>query len=98
VTLLIRGLGLVAGVWLSIHLIAALYGVLDLWYAIGREYPRVLARIAGWSAVALLLGWLSGPDGRAGLTAGLLGFLAFYLSLYLLRRPLLRLLRAREPR
>jgi hypothetical protein len=93
VTLLLEAFAFVLGVYLSIRVIAALHGAVDLWYAIGREWPRLLARIVGWSAACLAAAWLFEAR-RSALAGGLLGFLAFYLSLFVIRHPLLRALRA----
>lgn len=46
------------GVYLAARTIAALYRVIDLWYAIGREWLRVARGILGWggaTALAILL-------------------------------------------
>jgi len=46
------------GVYFSVRTIAALYRVLDLWYALRREWLRVITGIFGWGGgtmVAFLL-------------------------------------------
>ena len=96
-TLVLQVAAAALGVWLSIRMIAALYLVLDFWYAIGRHYPRVISGIAGWAALIGVTAWLLPPPYRTALGFGLLAFLLFYLSLFVLRYPLLRLLaRKRE--
>lgn len=84
------------GVYLSVRMIAALYRVIDLWYAIGTAYPAVIRGILGWGATILVIGWLLDPPYRTGMAWGLLGFLFFYLSLYVIRYPVLRALRRRQ--
>lgn len=73
------------GVYVSIRTIAALYGILDLWYAMRAAWPRVLAEVAAWSAVVLAAVLVLGRGPRAAFLAGLLGYAAFYLSLFPLR-------------
>jgi len=86
------------GVYLSIHMIAALYAVIDLWYAIGRAYPRVLRGILVWAGAIFASAWLLEQPYRMALAWGLAGFLVFYLSLYVIRHPVLRALRRSQER
>jgi hypothetical protein len=73
------------GVWLSMRLVAAFYRIIDLWYTIGTRWLGVTVGIVVWSgltiAVALML---HGPH-RAAFLAGLVSFVVFYPSLYVLR-------------
>ena len=46
------------GVYLSMRTVAALYRVIDLWYALAREWLRIARGILGWlgaTAIAALL-------------------------------------------
>ena len=94
-TLLLQAAAFTLGVYLSIRMIAALHGVVDLWYAISTAYPRVLRGILGWGAVIGSAAWLLERPYREALAWGLLGFLVFYLSLYVIRYPVLRALERR---
>ena len=78
------------GVALSIRMIAALYAIVDLWCAIGAHYPRVVRGILGWGLTIAGVLWILDPPYRAACVSGLLAFLTFYLSLYMLRHPVLR--------
>ena len=78
------------GVALSIQIIAALYAILDLWYAIGAHYPRVVRGILGWGLTIAGVLWMLDPPYRAACMSGLLAFLIFYLGLHMLRYPVLR--------
>jgi hypothetical protein len=98
VTLLLQAAAFALGVWLAIRMIAALYLVLDLWYAIRTEYPRVIRGIAGWATVLALTAWLLPQSYRAALGFGLLAFLGFYLSLFVFRYPVLRALARQRQR
>ena len=73
------------GVYLSMRLIAAAYRVMDLWYTIRTAYPAVMRGIAAWGGAAGVLAILLHGSHRAALLAGMLGFVVFYLSLYVLR-------------
>ena len=83
------------GVYLSIRMIAALYQILDLWYRIGTDYPRVIRGVAGWALTISAIAWLLDGTGRMAFASGLVAFLLFYLSLYGLRR--LVIMALREP-
>lgn len=77
------------GVYLSIRMISALYGIIDLWYAIGTAYPRVAGRVLVWGAAIFAIVWVLDRPYRTALLSGLLAFLLFYLSLFPLRHLLL---------
>ncbi len=89
-------LAFMLGVGLSIRMIAALYAIIDLWYGIGTLYPRVVRGILGWGVAIVAIGWLLNPPLRAAFAAGLLAFLLFYASLFVLRYPVLRALHRRS--
>lgn len=78
------------GIYLSIRGIAAGYRVIDLWYTIGTAYPRMLRGILGWGAVIVATAALLGEHQRKVFQSGLVAFLLFYLSLFLVRHLLLR--------
>lgn len=81
------------GVYLSIRMIAALYHVVDLWYRIGADYPRVVRGILGWAVTISAVSWLLDATARVALAAGLVAFLLFYLSLFGLRHLVIAALR-----
>jgi hypothetical protein len=83
-------LAFVLGVYLSIRVIAALYGIIDLWYTIGTAYPRVLGAVLGWGVIATTLA--RALPGTVFLW-GFVGYLTFYLSLFVVRYPLFQLMR-----
>ena len=78
------------GVYLSIRVIAALYGIIDLWYTMGTAYPKVVRGILGWGGTSAAIAVLLGDHHRKAFLWGLLAFLLFYLSLYGLRHLFLR--------
>ena len=82
----------VLGVGLSIRMIAALYAIIDLWYAIGTLYPRVARGILGWGVAIVATAWFLERPFQTAFVSGLLAFMVFYLSLFVLRHPVLRAL------
>jgi hypothetical protein len=83
------------GVYLSIRMIAALYAILDLWYRIGTDYPRVIRGVVGWAVAIAAIAGLLDATGRVAFACGLVAFLFFYLSLFGLRHLLIAALRPR---
>lgn len=84
------------GVCLSIRGLAALYAVLDLWYAVRRTWPRMVRGLVGWGGITAAAVWLLAPPYRTGFVGGLAGYVLFYLTLFPLRDIGLRAL-ARRP-
>ncbi len=70
------------GIHLAMQLIAACYGLVDLWYCIDRHLLRVLTRILFWGAtVALLDFWLT-VGYQTWFQAGILFFAVFHVVIY----------------
>ncbi len=82
------------GVCISMHMIAALHGAVDLWYDIVAMSPRVVGRIAVWEAVILAILWLLELPYQGLFLAGLWMYLLFYLSLLPLTGLYIRLMRS----
>ena len=80
-TLLIQVAAFALGTYLSIHMIAALHGAVDLWYDIGEAYPRVIGSSVAWEAMILASLWLLELPHQAAFVSGLWIYLLFYLSL-----------------
>lgn len=78
------------GVQLAIRTVAALYRIIDLWYTIGTEWLRVLWGILAWGGATAAIAALLPRTLRPAFLLGLLGFVGFYLSLYLIRPALVR--------
>ena len=95
-TLLLQAAAFVLGMYLAIRMLASLHRIIDLWYAIGTAYPRVIRGILGWAAAIVAIAWLLERPYRTALAWGLLVFLFFYSSLYMIRFPVLRALRRRQ--
>ncbi|MBI1968151.1 MAG: hypothetical protein HYS40_09185 [Gemmatimonadetes bacterium] len=78
------------GTYLSLRGIAACYRVLDVWYTIRTGYPRVLRGLLGWGGATVAIAALLGDHHRKAFLSGLVAYLLFYLSLYVLRSLFLR--------
>jgi hypothetical protein len=89
-TLLVQIATFTLGMYLSIRMIAALYGIIDLWYTISTAYPRVVSEVLGWGATILAIGLLLERPYQTAFVSGLLTFLVFYLSLFALLRLFVR--------
>jgi hypothetical protein len=96
----VRAAGVLAavlfGVYLSIRGLAALYAVLDLWYAVRRTWPRMVRGLVTWGGITAVAVWRLAPPYRTGFLFGLAGYVLFYLALFPLRDIGLRAL-ARRP-
>ena len=75
------------GVYLSIRMIAALHGPVDVWHMIAKAWPRIVADILVWVVAIGVITWLMDGAYRTALIWGLSAYLVFYLSLL----PLMRL-------
>lgn len=91
--LLLGGAVFALGMYLAIRMLAALYAIIDLRYTMRTAYPRVVRGVLGWGATVLAIAWLLERHYRIALVAGLVTFVLFYVSLYLLRHVLLWALR-----
>ena len=80
-TLLLQLAAFALGAYLSIRIIAALHGAVDLWYHIEAMCPRVIAAIVVWEAMVLACLWLLELPYQTAFLWGFGVYLLFYLSL-----------------
>ncbi len=85
-TTLLQIAAFVLGVYLSIRMIAALHGPVDVWHMIAKAWPRVVADILVWGAATAVIAWLMEGTYRTAFVWGLAVYLVFYLSLLPLAR------------
>ncbi len=85
-TALLQFAAFVLGSYLSIRMIAALHGPVDVWHMIGKTWPRVVAEIVVWGAAIAVIAWLMEGTYRTAFFWGLAVYLVFYLSLLPLGR------------
>ncbi len=93
--ILIKIMVFIAGILLSMRLVAALYRIIDLWYAIATEFPGVIGRILFWGAPTIALAVLL-TGSRVAFLWGLAAFPIFYLLSHGLVNFLFRLLLMRK--
>jgi len=67
------------GMCICVQLIAAFYGIIDLWYTIRTAYPTVIRRILVWVFLCFAIAWLLGNDLRPAFLWGLVGYVGFYI-------------------
>ena len=70
------------GMCLCVQVLAACYSIIDLWYCIGSEYPRVIRRILVWCAPVVAIAWLLGDRFRPAFLWGLGAYVVIYLFTY----------------
>jgi hypothetical protein len=80
-TLLLQLAAFALGACLSIRMIAALHGAVDLWYDIRARCPRVIGAIALWETAILGSMWLLDLPYQRAFLWGLWAYFLFYLSL-----------------
>ncbi len=85
-TALLQFAAFALGIYLSIRMIAALHGPVDVWQVIGKVSPRVVADVVVWGAVICVIAWLMDGSYRTAFVFGLSIYLVFYLSLLPLAR------------
>lgn len=80
-----------AGIYLSMRCVAALYRVVDLGYAFGREKWRIARGLAGWGGATLLLFTLLPAPFERVFAISLLAYASLYVALWSVIRVLLTL-------
>ena len=78
-TVIIGTLLFIFGMCLCVQLMAALYGIIDLWYTIRTVYPTVIRRILVWTTLCIAVAWLLGDNLRPSFLWGLIGYVGFYI-------------------
>lgn len=86
-TAFLQFVAFVLGTYLSIRMIAALHGPIDVWHMIDTAWRRVFADVLVWGVTTGIVVWLMDGPYRTALVWGLSAYLVFYISLL----PLLRL-------
>ena len=77
------------GLCLSVQIIAALYGIIDLKYTAGTAYLKVIRGILTWGVIAIVIAWLLSSTYRPAFLGGLVVFLLFHFGAYLGQKLLL---------
>jgi len=77
-TIVIKIIVFLFGMCVCVQLVAALYGIIDLWYTFRTEYPKVIRRILIWSVLTIAIAWLLGNQLSPAFLWGLAGYVVFY--------------------
>ena len=80
----------ILGIILSVQLVAALMGLVDMAYAWPRAWPRILRGIVLWSAVIALLAWAFGPRYRLAFLVGVAVYFPLYYGAFLGGKAIIR--------
>lgn len=70
------------GVHLCTRLIAACYGIVDLWYCWKQYRYRSLGKILLWAIIIIAIGLLAAPVHHVAYIAGLAFFAIFHITIY----------------
>ena len=81
-TIIIKIVVFILGMYLSMRTMAALYGVIDYRYTLKTAYPKVIGRILGWGIITILIVMLLGQY-RYSFLWGVLAYIVIYLFSYL---------------
>ena len=68
----------ILGMCLCVQLVAALYGIIDLWYTLRTAYPAVIRRILFWILLCAGFAWLLGDGLRPAYFWGFAAYVGFY--------------------
>ncbi len=74
------------GMCISVQVIAALHGFIDLWYTIKTAYPRVIRNILVWVTIASAVVWLLASRYQPVFLFGLVAYIVFYFGTYLVQK------------
>ena len=76
---MLGGVIFLLGMCLCVQLMAAFYGIIDLWYTMRTAYPMVIRRILVWTLLCVAVAWLVGDVLRSAFIWGLVGYGGFYI-------------------
>ena len=78
------------GMGVAVQIVAAFYRILDLWYTIRTEYPRVIRGILFWCGISGLIAFLVGEDLRNAFLGGMIFYVPFYVGNFYLLQSIIR--------
>lgn len=71
-----------AGVYVAIRLLAALYRIVDLRYRMGSSWPRVVRGVVAWTGATLAVVLLAGRPARTAFLIGLGAYAVFHVGVF----------------
>jgi hypothetical protein len=78
------------GMCIAVQIVAAFYRIIDLWYAIGSEYPNVIKGILFWGGVSALMAFFLGENLRDAFLWGIFFYVPFYLVNFFLLQGIIK--------
>jgi len=69
------------GMSLMVQVLAAFYGILDLWYTLRTAWTLILKRILIWGGLTLAVSLFLSSDNRQAFLAGLAVYTGIYISI-----------------
>ncbi|MCI5168572.1 MAG: hypothetical protein D3903_21385 [Candidatus Electrothrix sp. GM3_4] len=78
------------GMGVAVQVVAAFYSILDLWYTIRTEYPRVIRGILFWCGISGLMAFLVGDNLRNAFLGGIIFYIPFYVANFFLLQSIIR--------
>jgi len=76
----------ILGMLISVQLVAAFHGFIDLWYTIKTAYTRVIRNILVWGALVFVIAWLLAGRYQPAFLWGLVAYVFFYIGTYLIHK------------
>jgi hypothetical protein len=83
--ILIKVFVFLLGIYMAMRIVAAFYGIIDLWFTFKTAYLKVFQRIIGWSIITSLLILFFGHYKKSFLW-GMAAYGIFYILTFLLIR------------
>lgn len=78
------------GMGVAVQVLAAFYRILDLWYTIRTEYPRVIRGIVFWCGISGLIAFLIGDNLRNAFLCGIIFYFPFYAANFFLLQSIIK--------
>ncbi|MGB5687569.1 MAG: hypothetical protein WBM35_17305 [Candidatus Electrothrix sp.] len=78
------------GMGVAVQVVAAFYSILDLWYTIRTEYPRVIRGIVFWCGISGLIAFLVGDNLRNAFLGGIIFYIPFYGANFFILQSIIR--------
>lgn len=67
------------GMSLCVQLVAALYGIIDLWYTLRKAYIDISRRILTWGLLTAFIAWILGNELRPAFLWGCAAYILIYI-------------------
>ncbi len=89
-TFLLKSLLFLLGMGISLHVLAAFYRIIDLWYTIHSMYWKVIWGIVLWVGISAATTFVLGEHWRGAFLWGMGFYVIFYLTNFLIIQTLVK--------